>query len=304
MYKNKLVLVTGAQGFLGKHVCQSLMNVGAKVIEARRELADLTSYKQTRTMFGDISSNIVVHCAVQGGGIGWMKSNAVSSGKDNLRINLNCLEAAYEVGVESFIGVSSACVYPKFGKQPFIENEIWEGYPEPINGHYALSKRMMMDLGKAYANEKQFHCVFPILANLYGPNDHLTSERAHVVTDLMIRCASEPDELIVWGTGEAEREFLYVEDAVDGILACLKAPRGEFINIGTGLSTSILELAKAVLNAFDLDIPIRFDHTKPNGQLRKVLSVEKAKNIIDWESKISLETGLARTSLWYRKQLI
>jgi GDP-L-fucose synthase len=304
MYKDKLVLVTGSEGFLGKHLCNHLKNMGASVFSAKRNHADLLNYESTRTLFECVSPNIVIHCAVQGGGIGWMKNNAVSSGKDNLRINLNSIEAAYEVGVESFIGVSSACIYPKFGTQPFQEDEIWEGYPEPLNGHYALSKRMMMDLGKAYANEKDFHCVFPILANLYGPNDHLTNERAHVVSDLMIRCAANPDELIVWGTGEAQREFLYIEDAAEGILACLKAPAGEFVNIGTGRSTSILDLSKAVLKAHGVDIPIRFDPTKPNGQLRKVLSVEKAKKILHWESKISLETGLKRTALWYRKQLI
>ena len=161
----------------------------------------------------------------------------------------------------------------------------------------------MMDLGRAYAKEHNFHCVFPILANLYGPHDHLEPSRAHVVTDLMLRCVSSPEELIVWGTGEAQREFLYIEDAAAGVLACIKAPAGEFINIGSGSAIAILNLARLIITSHGLTIPIRLDKSKPNGQLRKVLCVKKAKELLGWHAETSLESGLKQTALWYRQQV-
>jgi GDP-L-fucose synthase len=303
MYKSKRVLVTGSNGFFGKNICKELQVLGADVFCATRQDADLLNINETRTLFGNILPEIVFHCAVQGGGIGWMKENPVASGADNLRMNLNVLESAHAVKVKSFVGVSSACIYPKNGLQPYSEEAIWNGYPEPLNGPYALSKRMMMDLGRSYAEQYDMHCVFPILANLYGPGDHLVPERAHVITDLMLRSIHNLDELIVWGSGEAQREFLYIEDAVEGVLATVRAPKGEFINIGTGLSTSIIDVARLILNVQGLERPIRLDKSKPNGQLQKVMNVEKAKELLQWKATTTLENGLKKTALWYRQQV-
>ena len=303
MFKSKRILVTGANGFLGKRICNFLQDKGSIVFGATRKDADLLDSKSTQTLFKYVKPEIVIHCAVQGGGIGWMKDNPVASGIDNLRMNANVIEASNSVQVDSFVGVSSACVYPKFGQQPYTEEAVWDGYPEPLNGPYALSKRMMMDLGRAYAKQYNMHCVFPILANLYGPGDHLESTRAHVVTDLMMRSIHNTDELVVWGTGVAQREFLYIDDAVTGVLATLHAPKGEFVNIGTGISTSILEIARTILQVQGLDTPIRLDETKPNGQLKKVMNVEKAKNQLNWTAQTSLESGLKNTAMWYRQQL-
>ena len=171
-------------------------------------------------------------------------------------MNLNVLEASFAVGVRSFVGVSSACVYPKNGAIPYREDAVWDGYPEPTNGSYALSKRMMMDMGRAYAAQHNFHAVFPVLANLYGPGDHTDPARAHVVADLMIRCTKKPSSLLVWGTGVARREFLFVDDAAAGILACLDAPDGGIINIGSGTETPIIALAEEIVAAHGLDIKI------------------------------------------------
>lgn len=302
MFDHKTILITGGSGFLGKAMTSYLQNKNVSVISISSSDVDLRERDETEAYFHDIEPDIVLHCAVQGGGIGWMKEHPVESGQDNLRMNINVLEASYRCGAESFIGVSSACVYPKHAKQPYEESQIWQGYPEPFNGPYALSKRMMMDLGRSYAKQYGFHCAFPILANLYGEGDHLSSERAHVVADLMIRAAKNPSFLTVWGTGIAEREFLHVEDAVEGILACLQAPAGEFINIGSGQSTSILQLAQMILSAHNLNIPVQLDSTKPDGQLKKVLSVQKAKQLLSWEAKISLQSGLKGTAKWYREQ--
>jgi GDP-L-fucose synthase len=296
-------LVTGGTGFLGQAIASLLRSEGHTVTAAGSAMADLRSPEETHGLIGSIRPDVVVHCAVQGGGIGWMRKHPVESGIDNVRINVNLLEASHSNGVRSFVGVSSACAYPKVCPVPFQEEDLWNGYPEPSNGSYALSKRIMMDLGRAYAEQHGFHSVFPVLANLYGPGDHLDSERAHVVADLMIRCASSPSELVVWGTGAASREFLYVDDAAKGVLASLSAPAATVVNIGTGIETPIASLAKMVAEAHGLSIPLRFDPSKPDGQLRKVLATGRASGLFGWRASTSLESGLASTARWYRERL-
>lgn len=297
------VLVTGGRGFLGSAIIRLLKTYGVPdIFSASSMEADLRLQSATDCLIGKYKPECIIHCAVQGGGIGWMKEHPVDSGLDNVRMNLNVLEMAHKYGVQSFIGVSSACVYPKNGLIPFCEDAVWEGYPEPLNGSYALSKRIMMDLGRAYRDQYGMHTAFPVLANLYGPEDHIEATRAHVVADLMIRCSQDIQELIVWGTGVARREFLFVDDAAEGVLACVHAPKGEIINIGTGIETPILELAQKVVSAHNLDIPIVLDTSKPDGQIRKVLNIEKAKRLLGWEAQTSLEDGLAKTAAWYRKQ--
>ena len=296
-------LVTGGTGFLGRAVVRRLRAEGHAVFAAGSSDADLRSRDEARRLLQLHRPEVVVHCAVQGGGIGWMRRHPVESGIDNVRININLLEASYEAGVRTFAGVSSACAYARDCPVPFREEELWNGYPEPTNGSYALSKRIMMDLGRAYAEQHGFHSVFPVLANLYGPGDHLDPERAHVVADLMIRCTSRPSELSVWGTGAASREFLYVDDAASGVLACLDAPAAAVVNIGTGQETPIATLARMVADAHGLDIPVRFDTSKPDGQLRKVLCTRRAGSLLGWSAPTSLDDGLARTADWYRESL-
>ena len=160
-------------------------------------------------------------------------------------------------------------MYIKHGQIPYVETDVWGGYPEPFNGPYALSKRAMMDMGRSYSKQHGFHCVFPILANLYGPGDHLTSERAHVIADLMLRAKSSKAELSVWGTGSAEREFLFIDDAVEGIVSTLTGQAGGFYNVGTGISTPIRDLAHMLIDIINPDLQLVFDQTKPDGQLRR-----------------------------------
>lgn len=300
--KHKKVLITGATGFLGRRLTDFLEQKAIEVISLSSKDCDLRDAKQTRQFLMKHQPNIVFHCAVQGGGIGWMKDHPVESGLDNYRINLNILEASYLTGVESFVGVSSACVYPRLGDLPYRETAVWGGYPEPFNGPYALSKRAMMDMGRAYASQHSFHCVFPILGNLYGPGDHLSPERAHVIADLMLRAKTQTQELSVWGTGVAEREFLYIDDAVEGILATLNGTAGGFYNVGTGISTPIRELAQHMIDIINPSLNLVFDSTKPDGQLRKVMDVSKIERECGWCAKIPLVEGLKRTWTWYSRQ--
>jgi len=285
---------------LGRAIVRALNKRGVLNVAISSIDGDLRVQSDVDAILDNNRPDCIIHCAVQGGGIGWMKNHPVDSGADNVRMNLNILESAQKYGVKSVIGVSSACVYPKHGVIPYHEDTVWEGYPEPLNGSYALSKRIMMDLGRAYRDQYGMHTAFPVLANLYGPGDHTDPARAHVVADLMIRCSAEPSELVVWGTGIARREFLFIDDAAEGVLACVHAPKASIINIGTGIETPILELAQQVIAAHKLDIPIVLDKTKPDGQIRKVLDVRKAKEVLSWAAQTSLEDGLLKTAEWYR----
>jgi GDP-L-fucose synthase len=298
IWSGQRVLVTGGRGFLGRHIVAELRARGADPVAAGRAEADLCDQAATEALVADVRPRAVIHCAVEGGGIGWMRDHPVESGLNSARMNLNILSAARQHGAELFVGVSSACVYPRLCPVPFEEADIWSGYPEPINGPYALSKRLMMDLGAACTRQYGLKTVFPILANLYGPHDHTDPRRAHVVADLMIRCAAGPEELVVWGTGGATREFLFIEDAAAGVLAAAAGPAGA-INIGSGQEVSIRDLAAAVLVAWGLDIPIRLDTDKPDGQPRKCLSVERAAAVLGWRAPTPLAAGLAATARWY-----
>lgn len=301
-FSGRRVLITGGRGFLGQHLATALRDRGADPIPVGRAEADLRDRDAALSLLADVRPEVVIHAAVEGGGIGWMKAHPVESGQDNARMNLNILEASARAGVQVFVGASSACVYPRLCPVPFVEDDIWAGYPEPTNGTYALSKRLMMDMGRAYGQQHGLHCVFPILANLYGPGDHTTAERAHVVADLMIRCAGGPEELVVWGTGTPTRELLFIQDAAEGVLASAGGPAGP-INIGSGQEIAIRELAAAVLAAWGLDVPIRLDTDKPDGQPRKCLSVARAAETLGWRAPTPLATGLRETAAWYRAQL-
>ena len=160
-----------------------------------------------------------------------------------------------------------------------------------------------MDMGKAYAKQFGFHCVFPVLANLYGPGDHLTPDRAHVIADLMLRAKTSRTELSVWGTGKAEREFLFIDDAVEGIVATLQGQPGEFYNVGTGVSTPIRKLAELMIDIINPTLNLTFDKTKPDGQLLKVMNVSKMMEECQWKAQTSLRIGLEKTWMWYSAQI-
>ena len=296
-------LVTGGRGFLGSHVVEALQARGAEPVAVGRAEADLRDPASTYALFESIQPEVVIHCAVQGGGIGWMRHHPVESGRDNALINVHALDAAHRCGASLFLGASSACCYPRTPPIPFKEEDLWNGYPEPTNGPYALSKRMMMDLGRAYQQQHGMRSAFAVLANLYGPRDDTDAQRAHVVAALIMRTLSQPDELVVWGTGTATREHLYVEDAAAGLLALADYETGGPLNIGTGCEVSVAELTRAIAAACGYDGPVRFDTTKPDGQPRKVLDVSRATAELEWIAPTSLAQGLDKTVAWYRQVL-
>ena len=303
MWTGTRTLVTGARGFLGQHVMRKLTDLGADPVGVGSADADLTRSDEALRLFEDVRPTVVVHCAVQGGGIGWMREHPVESGRDNALINIHALDAAHRCGAKLFIGASSTCAYPRSPPVPFKETTLWDGYPEPTNGPYAQSKRIMMDLGRAYHQQHGFRSVFGLLGNLYGPGDTLDTERAHVVAALIMRCLSGPEVLSVWGSGQATREHLYVEDAADGLLALARHDSPDPLNIGTGQEVSVADLARAIVAATGFEGELRFDSSKPDGQPRKVMDCSLAAAVLGWTAPTSLPDGLAKTVDWYRGQL-
>jgi len=304
MWAGTRVLVTGASGFLGRHLVDALEARGAVVLTPGRADIDLCDLAATCRGFMELQPAVVIHAAVQGGGIGWMREHPVESGRDNALLNLNSLDAAWRAGAHTYVGVSSACCYPRICPVPFVEDDLWKGRPEPTNEAYAQSKRLLLSLGEAYQAQHGIRVVAPVLANLYGPGDHLSPTRAHVVAALLQRVVAAPEELLVWGTGRATREFLFVRDASEGILvAAERWPGPAPLNIGTGIEVPIAQLAHSIAAAADYGGPIRFDTSKPDGQPRKCLDVSRATEALGWTAPTSLETGLRETVAWYRAQL-
>lgn len=304
-WRGQRVLVTGGRGFLGRHIVALLQTRGAVATAVGRDEADLRDGAAARQLFVALRPQVVVHCAVSGGGLGWMRDHGVEAGRDGALINLHALDAASEAGAELFLGASSACAYPRAPRRiPFLEAELWDGAPEPSNAAYAESKRLMMALGSAYQRERGMRCTFPLLANLYGPGDHLEPARAHVLAALILRSLAGPAELVVWGSGQATREHLYVADAAEGVLACAALAEGGPINIGSGEERSVADLVERVVAATGYCGPVRFDPALPDGQPRKCLDVSWAARALGWRATTGLDEGLRQTVAWYRAALV
>jgi GDP-L-fucose synthase len=306
-YQGKRVLVTGGSGFLGRHVVQRFTAAGAEVLSPSSQNLDLCSEQSTQEWLEKNRPEWVVHCAVDGGGIGYMRANPGRIVHRNLCMNTHILHAAYASGAEGFLGVSSVCAYPRDAAMPLKEEELFAGYPEPSNAGYGLTKRIMMEMGRAYSQEFGFRSLFPMPVNLYGPGDDFSSERSHVVPALIRRfleaSRDQVSEVSIWGSGNATRELLYVEDCADAIFAM--AVHGEHvdpINIGTGVEISIRELAFSIADACEYNGRLVFDADKPEGQPRKCLDVSRAKTRLNWTAKVPWAEGLRRTVEWYRLQ--
>jgi len=306
-FSNKRVVVTGGAGFLGSHVVEQLESLGADVFVPRSSEFDLRLPSECVAMLEKFEPQVVIHCAVDGGGIAYMREKPAEITTNNVLLNTNLLHSSWAHGVEKFVGVSSVCAYPREAAIPMREPELFMGYPEPSNAGYGLTKRMMMEQGRAYHQQHGFSAVFPMPVNLYGPRDDFHSERSHVVPALIRKCVAAvrdgADALEVWGSGQATRELLYVEDCADAIVEMAsQIDHPEPINIGTGVETSIRELAQAVADACGFSGELRFDATKPDGQPRKCLDVSRAEQQFGWSSKVSLSDGLLRSVEWYLSQ--
>jgi GDP-L-fucose synthase len=299
------VVVTGGTGFLGSFVVERLRARGDEVFIPRSRVYDLTQDEACRTLIDEHQPELVVHCAVDGGGIGYMRAHPGSVLRNNVLMSTHLMEACRLGGVAKFVGVSSVCAYPRITPMPMREENLFEGYPEPNNAGYGLAKRLMMEQGRAYRQQYGFDAVFPMPTNLYGPRDVFDPARSHVVPALIRKCveAAEAgaDHIVAWGTGDATRELLYVEDCADAVVAMADRWRSpEPVNIGNGQEFTIRELVETVAEACGFTGEVRWDTSKPDGQPRKCLDTSRATEGFGWKAKVNLAQGLRQTVAWYR----
>ncbi|HJN72772.1 MAG TPA: GDP-L-fucose synthase [Myxococcota bacterium] len=298
------VVVTGGAGFLGSFVVERLRARGEDVFVPRSADTDLRQPEACHRLIQQQRPDLVVHCAVNGGGIGYMGTHPGSVLFDNVTMSTHLMEACRLGGVDKFVGVSSVCAYPRIVPMPMTESDLFEGYPEPNNAGYGLAKRMMMEQGRAYAKQYGFNAVFPMPTNLYGPRDIFDPARSHVVPALIRKCIEArdrgDDHIIAWGTGTATRELLYVEDCADAIVAMAERyDSWEPVNIGNGQEFTIRELVETVASVCGFTGEVRWDTDKPDGQPRKCLDVSRAAERFGWRAQIDLEQGLRRTVDWF-----
>jgi len=307
-WSNKRVLITGGAGFLGSFVVEKLRQRGCKdIFVPRRKDYDLVEMEAVKRLHKDTQPNLVIHLAARVGGIGANQANPGKFFYDNLMMGAQLMEAGRQAGVEKFVTISTICAYPKFTPVPFKEEDLWNGYPEETNAPYGLAKKMLLVQSQAYRQQYGFNSIVLFPVNLYGPRDNFDLQTSHVIPALIRKCLeakrSDAPNIEVWGDGSPTREFLYVEDAAEGI--CLAAERydsSEPVNLGSGMEISIKDLVHTIKRMTGFTGEIIWDTTKPNGQPRRSLDTSRAEKHFGFRAKTSFEEGLRRTIEWYKDQ--
>lgn len=300
-WKNKKVCATGGAGFLGQHLVKKLKEKGADVFIPLIKDYDLRNLEDCKKAVK--GQEIVIHLAAVVGGIEFNRLNPGSIYFDNMLINTNMLEAARQANIRQFVGISSACAYPKNAEIPFKEEYLFDGPPEETNSSYGYTKRMLVVQGKAYKQQYGLNVITLLLFNIYGPGDNFGSENSHVIPALIKKCLCNNERVVVWGDGTPTRSFLYVEDAAEGIiLATEKYNSPEPVNIGTSEEVMIKELVGKLEKYTNFKGKIIWDKTKPNGQPRRCADITKAKRLFGFEAKTTLDEGLKKTIEWYKNE--
>jgi GDP-L-fucose synthase len=306
-WNKETVIVTGGAGFLGKFVVGGLAQKGCRAIVVPKiEEYDLRREDDIRRLYEGARATMVIHLAAVVGGIGANRENPGRFFYDNAIMGIQLLELARQYEVGKFVAIGTICAYPKFCPVPFKEEDLWNGYPEETNAPYGLAKKMMLVQAQAYRQQYGYNAIYLLPVNLYGPGDNFDPASSHVIPALIRKCIEARErsaaELEVWGDGSATREFLYVEDAAEGILlAAEKYDDPEPVNIGAGFEISIADLVRLVAKLTGYRGAIKFDATQPSGQPRRMLDTSRARERIGFVARTSLEEGLARTIEWYRK---
>jgi GDP-L-fucose synthase len=297
-WEGRSVVVTGGAGFLGKPTVRMLNELGAEVRVPRSAEHALTDPVACQEALD--GPDVVLHLAANVGGIGYNRRNPGPLARDNMAMGLNVFEACRELGVDKLVAACSVCAYPKFTPVPFKEDDLWSGYPEESNAPYGLAKKMLIVLSDAYRRQYGLDSCVPVIANLYGPDDNFDLEDSHVIAAMVnkyVTAAAEGQaEVILWGTGEPSREFLYVDDAARAlILAAEHAGDSEPFNVGTGIETQIRDLAELVSAAAGFEGETVWDTSRPDGQPVRYLDVSRATERIGFSAEIDLAEGLQRT---------
>lgn len=298
--------MTGGAGFLGSWVVNALKDRGAKNISVPRSAScDLRVRENCKKIVQN--KDIVIHLAAKAGGIGFNIDNPGELFFDNIMMSVQLMEEARLAKVQKFVAVGTVCCYPKFAPVPFKEDDLWNGYPEETNAAYGLAKKMLLVQSQAYRKQYGFNSIFLLPVNLYGPGDNFDPKSSHVIPALIKKVfdakARNENCIVVWGTGKATREFLYVEDAARGItLAAERYNKGEPVNLGAGTEISIRDLVNLIAELADFNGEVTWDTTKPDGQPRRCLDVSRARDEFGFEAKTDFREGLEKTIAWYKQQ--
>jgi GDP-L-fucose synthase len=304
-WSDRRVMVTGGHGFLGRSVTGQLTARGASDIFAPRSADyDLRTADGISRALAEAEPNLIIHLAAVVGGIGANRENPGRFFYDNAIMGIQLIEQARLAGVEKFVTVGTVCAYPKFTPVPFREDDLWNGYPEETNAPYGLAKKMLLVQGQAYRQQYGFNAIHLIPVNLYGPGDNFDPRSSHVIPALIKKCVDARDSgaesIEVWGTGSASREFLYVEDAAEGIVLGAELYEGaDPVNLGTGTEITIRELVELIARLTEFRGQIEWDASKPDGQPRRALDTSRARDRFGFRARIDFEEGLRRTIDWY-----
>ena len=318
-WSSKRVIVTGGGGFLGRAVIAALKAKGVQTLFIpRRRDYDLRDGAAVRRLLGDTSTprggqsipvDLIIHLAANVGGIGANREHPAEFFYDNLMMGVQLMHEAWRARVAKFVAIGTVCAYPKFTPVPFREDAIWDGYPEETNAPYGLAKKMLLVQSAAYREQYNYNSVFLLPVNLYGPGDNFDPSSSHVIPALIRKCVeaqeSGASEVVVWGDGSPTREFLYVDDAAEGIvLAAERYNKSDPVNLGSSYEIAIRELAETIAREVGYTGRIVWDTSKPNGQPRRKLDTTRACEEFGFTSSINFETGLRRTIQWYREHRV
>ena len=301
------VCVTGGAGFLGSVVVSRLRDQGAsEIIVPRKADYDLVKGEDVRRLLKDTRPDVILHLAANVGGIGANRAHPAEFFYDNLMMGVQLLHAAWQASVEKFVAIGTVCSYPKFAEVPFREDEIWDGYPEETNAPYGLAKKMLLVQSQAYRLQYDFNSIYLIPVNLYGPGDNFDLETSHVAPALIRKCIEareRGDETVsIWGDGSPTREFLYVDDAAEGILLGAEQYEGsDPVNLGSGAEISIKEMSEKIATLTGFKGRLQWDTSRPNGQPRRSLDTSRAEREFGFTAETPLDAGLERTVLWYEQ---
>lgn len=324
-WKDKRVIVTGGAGFLGHFVVDKLNLRGAKeIIIPRIEQYDLTEHESINRLFEDLgikkcepqfremdkspSNVIIIHLAARVGGIAANREKPAEYFYANLMMGTQLMHEAWQRGIDKFVAIGTICAYPKITPLPFKEENLWDGYPEETNAPYGLAKKMLLVQAQAYRQQYEFNAVYLLPVNLYGPGDNFDLHTSHVIPALIRKCIeaqeNSADQIIVWGDGSPTREFLYVDDAAEGILlAAEHYDASEPVNLGSGQEISIKDLVQTISRLTGFTGELVWDTSKPNGQPRRVLDTSRAEQYFGFRAQTDFEDGLRKTIDWFRQHI-